>query len=321
MPVSPAIVEALKRTDPSVPADEADYAIRPAPEGGPWDKLDELDTLLGAESRFRILLHGSTGVGKTTEMLRWTKLLGDRGRRVMYRHAAAHHESVGSLLAYSRVNGIEVLLLDGLDLDVDGLADNFGPGAPLADPSNPALIAAAPHSLARTSAAVRDPVFTVWHLPPFPVLTRGQRPNAAALDALAHGLQRRLPDPSILERQTLLRRIALASGGVPRDALRILRAALLAAAPAGVVNVAHVMRGERELRQDLEQGLVAGDEVVLARAMGARGTFLGDQRLAVSGAILPYEDADGRYWLPHPLLWTMAAGDQSVIEALARVGT
>ena len=73
---NPDIIEALKRLVPAVPAESRHYVFRSAEVlGRGWDLPNRFTPLLLAESRFRGLLHGCTGAGKTTELIRWKEEL------------------------------------------------------------------------------------------------------------------------------------------------------------------------------------------------------------------------------------------------------
>lgn len=296
MTPSPDLVSALVRLDPGAPA--APDQLEERVDAGPgWNKVDELQALLAAGVRFRILLHGAVGVGKTTELRRWERELG------------ATYLVASEPADLTSREGVRLALVDGLDTQTGTFAWNFGPGSWLIDPANPPLVATVPASFARTSPAERDPGFTaVWYLPPFRVLRRDGQLHAEGLDAVARLLARRLTGLDVLERTGLLHRVALASGGVPRDAIRILRGAVLAALRDGRIGDAHLLRGSREVRQDLEQALRPEDLATLATVRSS-GEFRGDGRLVLAGVVLGYEDEGGnRYWRPHPLLDDLLPG-------------
>lgn len=344
MTVRSQVVEALARINLGVPASGEAYVGRGwkgAPHG--WDLPERLEVLLAAGYQFRALLVGTVGVGKTTELERWEEVLADRVEVIRVALPTVENwqneleGAVWSALGQHRVvrnrprSGADVwrdiergtgrrvlVLVDGLDrLTQDEARRAFGPGTRLCAPHLPAIVYTASHYVLLWNLSDRDDRFEqVWHLPPFPVLTRAGQADEGTVEHLKRGLQRRLTGTNVLEHTKLLYRVVLASGGVPRNALRILRGALLSAASKGRVNASHLLEGEREVRQDLEQPLVPGDRDVLIRAFES-GEFSGDPRLVTSGAILPYEGEEGRYWLPNPLLWHLLP--EGILPARRRV--
>jgi hypothetical protein len=333
MAVSAAIVEALRRLDTTRPPQAGQYIDRTVPGvGRGWDLPKRLEVLVAAGSQFRALLHGAVGVGKTTELYRWSAALqalpklrapvvtmppfaefrSPEGVRQFSSWIADQHRK------YLQPREKLVLLVDGLDLLSPAQTDDaFGSGSPLFSPDVPPVVYAAPHSVILQAPAKRAPqIDQVWHLPPFPVLDARHRPDPRVVEHVVKGLEARIGDLAVLEDARWLRRIAIASGGVPRSAIRILRGALLAAADAGKVNAAHVLEGERELRQDLEAALEQHDVDQLHFAFES-GVYRGDPRLVVSGTILPYEGVNpDRYWVPHPLLWSLFRPREEVVALL-----
>lgn len=291
-------VEALRRLDPAKPAGDEEYVARPG-----WDRFDEISLLLEAGVRFRMVLHGSVGVGKTTELQLWARRLVKSGISAVYAPLAVGSRPLVDLVHTAASGGNQLVLLDGLDLQPDQAEVNFGPGTILVTPSLPALVVAAPHAIGRWAPDRRDPKLQLVQLLPFPVVARNGRAEWPAVHALAELLGRRLGPVPLLERASLLNRVALTSGGVPRDAVRILRGAVLSAAKRRTpVTMGDVTQGERELRQDFEQSFVLGDAETL-NEVRTRGVFLHPQeRLLTMGAVLSYEDADGSYAFPHPVL-------------------
>lgn len=347
---NPQIVEALRRLDPATPPNEHAHVARDAAlPGRGWDLPDRLVPLLLAGSRFRALLHGCVGVGKSTELLRWERELapfatvvrvdvaptGDVRETVLEailvaartearRHGllqlGPNYISTASERFLTVANLVEqlvevrarpvLLLLDGLDL-LDPTSANavFAPGSVLCHDDLPALVSTAPQSMVMLEPRdSRDPRFgDAWHLPPFPVLFLDGSPNEEVVRILADGLLRRLDGLDIFESPEVARRVAFASAGIFRHAVIILRSAILAAARLGRVSPGHVLGGERELRQDIEHGLREGDIDTL-REVARTNTFYGAPRLVTMGAVVPYEGPERRYWLPHPLLWSLVSG-------------
>jgi hypothetical protein len=330
--LDPRIIDALRRLDPARPADASEYIDRNV-EGKPrsWDLVERLRVLVAAGQRPRILLHGAIGVGKTTELdaiersltevttIRVALNLGADsrldGRAAKQIAQAVNAKAQG--LGWSSTGRVEdavpelesrtqrpvLVLVDGLDLinDSDRAHATFGPGTALTGPAFPAMVLTAPHAMITWSGAERDAAFDeVHHLPAFALCKPDGSPNAAALLYFAEGLRRRI-SMSIIDNQLLLR-AALYSAGIPRDAVRILRAALVAAATVGKVNAAHLLAGERQVRHDREGALRPGDPEILAE-VAKHGNYVGDARLIERGALVAYERDDGsRYWRPHPLL-------------------
>lgn len=205
-----------------------------------------------------------------------------------------------------------VLLVDGLDLvPPDRLSAFFGPGTPLALPELPAIVITAPNALLTVHAATeRDPSFDpVVHIPPFPVVDEAGARDDAVCDLLADGLLRRLDGTDITLDRGLRRLIAAQSGGVPRDALRIVTAALIAAVGEPEVRLPHVLAGVREVRQDLEQSLTGEELLDLRRwSPDQRRTTRAD--LIRKNAVLVYEGSTRRYERPHPLLSSLLTGQE-----------
>lgn len=371
------LVEALRRLDPTRPAEEEVYIGRRELAVGPgWDLPERLGLLLRAGIRVRALLHGCIGAGKTTEFCRWQALLRDVAEVIVVRVEEprawaesglfrAVAEAIELHLNLSRVKpslltntlpkaasllavelkpqepsrGVQeslltairegadqlsqitqkpcLLLVDGLDLlSLDEARRAFGPGTALCDPALPSVVYTAPHGMLMMDAgSSRDSRFDqAWHLPLFPVVSLDRKPLMEAVDILAAGLARRLQGLRLFTSpEYALRGAAFRSGGIPRDAIRILRAALIASAQAGRVNDHHIYLGVREVRQDLEQGLGREDIDRLQLAWN-RGLVV-DPRLVSTNALLPYQGDERLYWLPHPLLWSLlgvSAGEQGL---------
>lgn len=291
-------VEALRRLDPAKPAGDEEYQPRPG-----WDRFDEIVLQLDADVRFRMVLHGSVGVGKTTELLYWARRLEEKKVGVQYLQVELHGKSLEEFVRNATVRACRLLLLDGLDLQPDRAEQNFGPGTSLVDPGLPALVAVAPHAIGRWGPDRRDPKIQLVQLLPFPVLDRDGRAAWDGVHALAQLLSRRLGSVPVLERVSVLKRVALMSGGVPRDAVRILRGAVLSAAKRLMpVTVGDVTQGERELRQDFEQAFISGDKETLNTVRTQRVFLHPHERLLTMGAVLSYEDEQGAYAYPHPVL-------------------
>lgn len=330
------VIEALRRLDPTRPADATTYVER----GEGWSALERLELLLLAGVKVRALMVGSIGVGKTSELHRWARSLGgpltpvllrlDDPRRwsdgAVWQAVGAAPELRGldqSLTVRSlasggvseRVRRLEsrdktrvVLLIDGLDLLPLAEAERaFAPGSPLVDPELPPVVYTAPAGLlSGEGSSARDERFEAppWHVPPFGVVALDRSPREPELQRLIAGLGRRLEGLDLFGSPDFaLRSAAFYSGGVIRDAIRILRSAILAGAPAGRVNDHHVQLGLREIRQDLEQGLTAYEIDLLRQA--SRGEVVLEPSLVASNRLIPYEGGERRYWLPHPLLWDL----------------
>ncbi|MFH1466907.1 MAG: hypothetical protein ABIO70_21160 [Pseudomonadota bacterium] len=321
------VVEALRRLNPAEPPEDDCYIARNDPTTGPgWDLPERLEPMLLEGHRFRALMVGTVGVGKTTELSRWERLR-PAGRRVVRLTLPAHAIStdepkilqsiaIGLRLTMGDLGATNVpwgtidaatakenilLLVDGLDLlSPEDAAQVFGPNTGLVDPRLPPVVFTAPVGLLALPANVsRDARFEeVWHLPPVRVYDRKRSVNGAAIGRMVQGLQTRV---EALVPGPLLHHVALGSGGVPRHAVRILRGALMAAWSDGALTADHIWQGTRLVRKDLEQGLSKEDLHVLWNT-GDTGSYRGGSRLLTASAVLPYEDPD-RYWLPHPLLW------------------
>ncbi len=199
-----------------------------------------------------------------------------------------------------------LFLIDGTDLfDADEAALAFGPAGPFGMREIPSAVFVAPHAfLTLGSREERAASFEhVWNLPAFGVQNRDGSENHAAMGRLAEGLARRLDgvDAFVDPLDDTLRRVAWLSGGVPRDAIRILHAAVLSAAKAGRVNRIHLVRGIQEVQQDLAQSLRDEDWRLLGR-VAETGNHQGARELIGHNAILAYEGERERYWRPHPLL-------------------
>ena len=246
-----------------------------------WNAMERAEALLLAGQPLHALVHGCSGVGKTTELLRWREALAGRIEVIYTRLPLDGHyaNSVGRALwaamSVTERHGLEqnmgaqsfaerivamrhqplLMLMDGGDLVDEFQAGQwFGPGGVVADHRLPSAIITAPHA---------------WQL--------------------ADGLASRLAGLDILETPDLLLRIARQSGGVPRYAVVLLRQAVLAAAGGTVVRSAHVLEAERELRQDLEQGIGSALD-------HGRPPIDFPLRHRVSGAILTYEGETKRSW-------------------------
>lgn len=326
MAVDPRIVEALTRLKPGAPPTEAQYVARDADVlGRGWNMMARAETVLLAGQPLRALVHGCTGVGKSTELARWRAGLAGRVDVVYLRCDQAwalpaelgravaamlpgHRPPVGPydgddvrdvIAAITARTGRPVLVIvDGTDL-VGDPASWFGPRGEAADRRLPPMVLTAPHAWClQAGPGDRDEAIdAVWHLPPFPVVNDDGSPNEPVIEYLAAGLARRLDQLDILESPDLLRRIARQSAGVPRFAITLLRQAVLAAAEGTVVRAAHVLEAEREVRQDLRQGI--GPDVLSA---AQRRPDLAPVSLHVSGAVLSYEGPTHRFFALHPLL-------------------
>lgn len=207
-----------------------------------------------------------------------------------------------------------LVLVDGLDLiPPSQIGAFFGPGTPLAMPELPPIVYAAPHTLVTVNAAAeRDAGFDqIVHVRPFPVRRRTGERDAACCDWLAAGLRRRFDGLDLRVAPAVLDIAAEMSGGIPRDALRMLRAALLSAIDHPEVNARHIFIGLREVRQDLEQSLTEPEIRALRKwEPDARPR----ERVALirKNALLVYEGEQRRYELPHPLLGSLLRGEGEI---------
>jgi len=229
---------------------------------------------------------------------RWAKAPVDRDPRTLNEIRQVAAESPRPLLAF--VDGSDLLSDTGAETILGHLAAILGPEVR-------GLVCVAPHvaQALHGNASLPRGYEHQWHLPAFPVIDEHGQPDPQVIAHLASGLDRRLADLDAFEdRDLLLREAARYSGGLPRDAVRILHGALLAAARAGKVNSYHLTMGLREVRQDLAQALRLEDWTAL-RTVAETGNHLGAHDLVARNAIIAYETAERRYWRPHPLLEAM----------------
>lgn len=73
MAADPRFVQALRRLNPGGPPGDGEYIARDAANGRGWNVLERIETLLAAGTHLRALLHGCTGVGKSSEFARWQR--------------------------------------------------------------------------------------------------------------------------------------------------------------------------------------------------------------------------------------------------------
>ncbi len=322
MPDQDELIEALRRLDPGKPPPDDHYVDRTAYR---WSLPEKLPLLLAAGHRLRLLMPGGIGTGKTTELQRmaaamrspelWTQVIQLDPQNI---------RTLGSVIKQQmdarrkqRPHSQFLFFVDGLDRAALSV---FGPASPLCAPGLPSVVYSAPQRMVLQSSTERDSRFdtTLHHVAPLPVLDRNGRVDAGVVEAFAQGLKRRFQGLSVMSDIRLFRRVALASGGIPRDAVVILRSAVLAAASHGQIELAHVLEGERELRQDLMQSLSASDITLLMNVFTYKSTTTAGDELAHQRAVLAYEDQDSRYWLPHALLWhLMSPADEQMRQALA----
>lgn len=324
------IVEALKRLLAHEPADDAVYMDRTAPGGVSWPWPTRLEVLVDAQGsrRPRILLHGPIGTGKTTELRRWERVLRAAGREVVY--LAISPPELGGPLDLGWLAGVAfqaahpgqsdngrglpwfqswrgILLVDGLDLTPERHARSlFGPSTRLVEPIVPAVVYVAPHALLTDDPKNdRDHRFDDWaYVSPFPVIGEDLKPDLTVVQWFADGLRRRLDGLDLPIDDAVFRHAALWSGGVPRDAIRILRATLLASLGAKAVSMAAGLAGRREVRQDLEQALTVSER----RAIAGKAWEPFERELIKKNAVLTYEGKERRYAALHPLLADARAG-------------
>jgi hypothetical protein len=356
VPDEVATIEALRRLQAHEPATDDQYIARDGSGlsiAWGWPKRLELE--LRAGGRPRILMHGPIGVGKTTELLRWGRMLAaweplvvrvdaprdpwDAAWQIFYQALPKLKLSQDQLRAVQFSGGPVpdpgalsaawtsltavlksplLLLIDGIDLIPPAQTTTFfGPGTPLALPALPPCVMVAPQTLITVSPATeRDPRFEVVHVWPFPVRDPHDQRVEPTCSWLARGLLRRMEDLPIHFEPDIPELIVEMSGGVPRDAIRMLRQALITSVGQPSVGTAAAFAGMREVRQDLEQALTDEDrrgleELVLLDPLRALevGHFepraaspVDRQALIRKSAILVYEGEESRYTLVHPLL-------------------
>lgn len=209
-----------------------------------------------------------------------------------------------------------LLLIDGLDLLPNDQAALFGAARNLPLDELPSVVFVASHPWCTlTPREQRDSRLDyIWELPCFAVQSPMGTLNKPAIDALAAGLRKRLADAesAFWDLDRCCQEAAYYSGGVPRDAIRILHSAVLSAAKSGNVNAANLALGVNELRQDLAQSLSSG-ELQKVALVGRSMNHEGDVSLISKNAILPYDLPERRYWLPHPTLKNLIGAPQGVI--------
>lgn len=314
MPVSPEFIEALRRLDPAQTPTEEQWIDRPEEVmGRGWDLADDLRVLLEVGAPIRVLLHGAVGVGKTTELRR---LIGglEAGQDISliiynYTKGLSSHYDISSYINKSKS---KLIIIDGLDLiSFDDVFRLIESGTSLCDENLPPVIYVMPHdTMLSISREDIDSRFTkVYHLPPFPVQLPGKKQNSGAIDHMALGLKKRLQDLPVPIDDLTYRRIAYHSAGIPRHAINLLRHLILSAARKNRHLPTHLLEAERELRQDLEQALRDGDELILQRTHSAAAHTWSDAspRLIRNSVLLPYEGPERRYWCVHPLLHHLVA--------------
>lgn len=350
MAINPLIIDALKRLNPTLPANDGEYVDREW-EGMArgWDKLEQMELMLSAGQTVRAVLHGPIGVGKTTELRRWAKGLSGVAKVLVVsvgrpsqqlrtakdvvgqlldavklalgaseeereNAAAVSHQTGDGVLStllferdfFSGGNNLPgLLLIDGLDLLSNDQATFFGAAQNLPLDELPSVVFVGAHPwFTLTPRERRDPRLEyVWELPCFGVQQSDGTPNEPAIGTLAAGLQKRLAgaEGAFWDLPRCCEVAAYTSGGVPRDAIRILHSAVLSAAKSGKVNAANLNQGLNELRQDIAQSL-SSDELKKVALVGKSLNHEGDLSLISKNAILPYDLPDRRYWLPHPVL-------------------
>jgi hypothetical protein len=198
-----------------------------------------------------------------------------------------------------------LVVIDGLDLLSNDQATFFGAAQNLPLDELPSVVFVGAHPwFTLTPREQRDPrLEPIWELPCFAVQSPDGTPNHPAVNTLAAGLHKRLvaAEGAFWDLPRCCEVAAYTSGGVPRDAIRILHSAVLSAAKSGKVNAANLGQGVNELRQDIAQSL-SSDELQKVAKVGQSLNHEGDRSLISKNAILPYDLPDRRYWLPHPAL-------------------
>lgn len=307
MPVSPEFIEALRRLDPAQTPTDGQWIDRPEEVmGRGWDLAERLELLIEAKVPIRALLHGAVGVGKTTEMQRLTKKINCHIENFSGDTPLDLIEMIYNLkkTEYKQYN---LIIVDGLDLLPNKeITEELRQGTMLCNEELPNIMYIIPHDTAlETTRDTRDHRFTdIYHLAPFPIQgIKGTQQNNA-IEYMANGLMKRFEDIPINIDSNLLKRVAYYSGGIPRHAIIILRHAILASAKKNIFLPTHILHGERELRQDLEQAL-RNDDISTLIQVHQTGKFISKKesdRLIRNSVIIPYDGPENRYWSVHPLL-------------------
>jgi hypothetical protein len=302
---SPALIDALRRLNPALEPDDDTYTARdPEGEGAPWNQPARLQLLLDAGYQVHATVTGAIGSGKSTELRRWARALGDRAAYVeVDLHSSGVLSDVRWMDAVTPEHDAPVVIIDGLDR-----ADQAERLFPLTfqDP-RVSIVAAGPPELL---TAARQ----LWHPAPFPVRAPGAlTPRRSTCSALADGLRRRIGVAELIRDDGLLERIAYLSGGLPRTMVNLTRQALLLGRD-GVIDPRSVALAEREVRQDLEDSVHATTSLLV--------DFINPTRkrppnfMLTSGAVLCSEGPTAREYVLHPLLYAVMGKQDLIEEAL-----
>ena len=282
---------------------------------GPWIPRPnftlpgELQLMLASGLRPKILVSGPPGCGKSRMLEQLQAELSDSAQVVLVDLGGTADlpvlESLVRSMGGKRQEGLReviaeyasalplLVVVDGFDKVESGVAKNlFGPNSPWFHPLLPAMVVLGPPTLLTWGREQWDSRFDRFEaLVPFPVRRLDGAPDVRGLPAMLQILRQYWPAGS-----KHLRELALASGGLPRDAMRMLRDALLIGQ--GKLTPAGVQGAITRMEQELRQGLSPQQAADLAQIEKSH-LFQGDPCLIERGLAL--RDGSGA-WAVHPLL-------------------
>lgn len=282
---------------------------------GPWIPRPnftlpgELQLMLASGLRPKILVSGPPGCGKSRMLEQLQHELADSAQVVavdlggtgdlpvlqslVRTMGGKRHENLREVLAEYASELPLLVVVDGFDKLESGLANAlFGPNSPWFHPLLPAMVVLGPPALLTWGREQWDSRFDRFEvLVPFPVRRLDGAPDVRGLPAMLQILRQYWPAGS-----KHLRELALASGGLPRDALRMLRDAVLIGQ--GKLSPVAVQRAITRMAQELRQGLTPRQAADLEEIEKSR-LFQGDPCLIERGLAL--RDSSGA-WSVHPLL-------------------